>query len=1261
MPTPSLALAEIASLLRKDEPRVVLVVGSGVSIGATGLAHASWSGLLRHGVQHLFAIEYITAKRRDDLIAAIEVAFSPFNLDQALRLAESIESSLQLTEKGPYAAWLQSAFEDFKALPARAGALEAIHALQQAGALVLTTNYDGLLEAATGCQPVTWQDHQGFLQVVNRSREAILHIHGHWAMPSSIVLGRSSYQQVLNASELQAVFSSLWLEWTWIYIGCGDGLDDENLGRLIHWGNAAFGASARADYFLGLQADVDRLTSKPDRPANLKGLGYPRHEDLVDVLEEIGLAAGSWPFQVLDEYHSQFRHPKAEDLVPFPSRQEYLAGKVPKLEADALVQRQLDAHGWAFVLGKASVGKTTLALRLATAPGQRDRPVFYLDLAGYDPETYPERVVQRLARNGYLVILDNANREPELTRRVWEIWRARPAGSRLLVVGTDMQHPAITDPSQDLIFFIQHPDNPAINVAAQPADLVHIVEYFYRRMAGPRAAALPALRPEELALLYSRFGSALGAFSLAVLGHLAEFARGNWDLPLNAATSWVRRRWLKGLDANSIENLQCICVFGVQELELSVRREALPHPTDVDALMHTDLLRITRGGKLRERSYYGLREPGWGPLILEAAPTIADAKVVRHAAASRHWQLAYTLLMRYERAQDTNSLAELFLVMEKNLDDILLQMPDGNLENSMDLLRVLARAEKGDWIQKFWDLMTQSSSLLMAKARRSGLTGLCAFIDQARGKPQLLKEFWRGISANPNWLLDRAGESSLGEFSVFVSRAQSQPQLIEELWERFNADPKMLLNRAWESSLADLSVFIDRAKGQTRLVADLWKGLNADPQRLLERAWKSPLDDLSAFIDRAQSQTQLVADLWKGINADPKRLLDKAWESALKDLSAFIDRAKGQPRLLAELWKDFDAHPQKLLDRAWKSPLDDLSAFLERAKSHPSVLEPLCAGLASEPDRLSQMVAAEDFAKLVAFLRRVPSSVGLIALRELKHERWEKTPRGTSLQGATSLAIVCEELGRLDLSDGIKRCLLNRANPNDHAMSGDFSVVAWLVTHLPEVGQDTVAAFLRAVCTDAWLTQQYRFAYPSALAKGLRNLGVGATAAVMPVFVSNALGKRVASELRTLARGAPTARIQSLQLLGCAALVDWRAPKAWLSPYKQSYMAELPREYLPHLVDIQYVQDYQYHLWLGLRVFAGTAEIRIPVGKDLIRQTLELWLGNAEYSSSDKTSASHLLDLSMIRWLKRCDQDESGDLLPDSEWVGTVCRRARKK
>src|ERR1051325_428106 len=369
-------LNALAKLLDLPRPPLLVVVGAGVSMGATGLPRASWLCLLRHGITYLVQRQF-QQQWGTQLEASLEASFSPFNLKNALQHAELVEQALNTPDATAFTDWLTSAFSGFKAKNDGRDVLEALRDLQEAGALLLTTNYDGLLSEITDSPPVTWEEHHDFLRVITRQKLGILHIHGHWQRPSSIVLGRSSYDRVVADEDFQQLFKTLWLEYSWLYVGCGDGLDDPNLGRLLEWGKR-WGESAMPDYLLAREDKAAEIDNRVEKPKKLGSIGYPSYEDLPRLLRSITPSAQSWPFVRVDEEFPLFRSPFSN--IPFPTRREYLDGDVPALDADAEVAQRLLTHGWACVLDLASVGKTTLALRLATTREQRERPIFYLDL-----------------------------------------------------------------------------------------------------------------------------------------------------------------------------------------------------------------------------------------------------------------------------------------------------------------------------------------------------------------------------------------------------------------------------------------------------------------------------------------------------------------------------------------------------------------------------------------------------------------------------------------------------------------------------------------------------------------------------------------------------------------------------------------------------------------------------------------------------------------------------------------------------------------
>jgi hypothetical protein len=122
------------------------------------------------------------------------------NLNVFWKSSEVIERNLLTPDADAFARWLQAAFDESVFRAQHKDTLSALRELQQAGALLLTTNYDSLLSDTTDLPPVTWEQHAEFLKTMTRQQSGILHIHGHWKLPSSVVLGKSSYDRIARDS-----------------------------------------------------------------------------------------------------------------------------------------------------------------------------------------------------------------------------------------------------------------------------------------------------------------------------------------------------------------------------------------------------------------------------------------------------------------------------------------------------------------------------------------------------------------------------------------------------------------------------------------------------------------------------------------------------------------------------------------------------------------------------------------------------------------------------------------------------------------------------------------------------------------------------------------------------------------------------------------------------------------------------------------------------------------------------------------------------
>jgi len=982
-------LNEIAKLLNLPRPQLVVVVGAGVSLGATGLPYASWSGLLKHGINYLVQRQF-QQQWGIQLEASLEASFSPFNLKNALQHAELVEQALNTPDATAFADWLMSAFSSFKARNDGRDTLEALRDLQEAGALLLTTNYDGLLSDITNSAPVTWEEHPDFLRVITRQKLGILHIHGHWHRPSSIVLGRSSYDRVVADEDFQQLFKTLWLEYSWLYVGCGDGLDDPNLGRLLEWGKR-WGESAMPDYFLAREDKAVEIDNRAEKPKNLVSIGYSCYDDLPKILHSITPSARSWPFVRVDKEFPLFRAPGSN--IPFPTRQEYLDGDVPPLDADAEVKQRLLTHGWACVLDLASMGKTTLALRLATAPEQRERSVFYFDLKTEildDAEGRPDAALGRLARPGALLILDNIHHQPELARQLWQQWKADPRDSRLLIVATKIQPHLLTTPAQDLIFFEKHPTNPAIFLEVGPSDLGRIAAHIFRRVTG---TSMPEPSMEALTEWNRDYRAALNAFTFAVMRGLSDLQRRNWLLPPSYASEWVREVWLKTLDERELQNVVCLAAFGAQELEMFVQDSVLPYPGKVGEMLRIGLVVRTDVGRFGQYHRFSLREPGWGRLILAALERPVDVESILFDAAARNPTMALIMSRRLEteglaltRERLWESLAANQEVLASNL--FLADVPLSIVGN---LLKEAQASNHAPLTSFLWQTIESQRNKLAVHAWETSLDIVGSFLEWAKRQGRETSALWEAIESQPDkvatcawqtpldklgWFLEvaerqrrntnslweaierqldkfaaRALETPLNDIGSFLKVAKRQKRNTNPLWEAIEGQPDKFAARTWETQLGNIGSFLEVAKRQKRNTNPLWEAIESQPDKFAACAWKTPLDQLGSFLEIAKRQKRNTNPLWEAIERQPDKFAARAWDSSLDTVASFLEVAKQQGRDTNHLWSAIESQPDKLAVRAWETSLEKLSSFLEVAKRQKRNTNPLWEAIERQPDR----------------------------------------------------------------------------------------------------------------------------------------------------------------------------------------------------------------------------------------------------------------------------------------------------------------------
>jgi tetratricopeptide (TPR) repeat protein len=330
---------------RIDRGQVVAVVGAGISIGATdGDPLASWKGLLENGVNrcHEVVRPRLSDEWRDRVLAEIHSS----DMHDLLSAAEKVSSKLGAPSGGEYSRWLVETVGLLR--PRRSDAIEALHCL---GVKLATTNYDGLIETVTGLPPVTWRDGAKVERVIRDDDDGVLHLHGYWEQPESVVLGIRSYEQVLGNAHAQNVLHALQTTKTLLFVGYGAGLKDPNFGELLRWTRTVFSESKYRRFRLAPAREVDALQQDHPPEERLFVLSFGNdHSDLVPFLRQ---------FRPHSKRSAPPIFPECKSTMLPPSPRCFgRENEVEELVAILLAENPQPVS----ILGPPGIGKTTISL-----------------------------------------------------------------------------------------------------------------------------------------------------------------------------------------------------------------------------------------------------------------------------------------------------------------------------------------------------------------------------------------------------------------------------------------------------------------------------------------------------------------------------------------------------------------------------------------------------------------------------------------------------------------------------------------------------------------------------------------------------------------------------------------------------------------------------------------------------------------------------------------------------------------------------------
>lgn len=244
----------LRQIVRNKE--AIIVAGAGVSVSATGgQGVSSWKGLLKSGIQHCQIYGHPRLAEED--VAHLLQVLESNDTDNWLGIATLIERKLKYPASREWAKWLK---ETVGSLPLiSTDLLEAILYLELP---IITTNYDDLFGRkglSRRLQSIDWKS--GFFDeyFFDSPLDYIFHLHGSVLNPKSVVLGISSYKDILNESFVQNFTHLLSLYKGLLFVGYGAGFDDPNFSSLLNF--ISENGSLHRHYILCRSSDIQSYSN----------------------------------------------------------------------------------------------------------------------------------------------------------------------------------------------------------------------------------------------------------------------------------------------------------------------------------------------------------------------------------------------------------------------------------------------------------------------------------------------------------------------------------------------------------------------------------------------------------------------------------------------------------------------------------------------------------------------------------------------------------------------------------------------------------------------------------------------------------------------------------------------------------------------------------------------------------------------------------------------------------------------------------------
>jgi GTPase SAR1 family protein len=388
---------------------VIIVTGTGVTAATVPTEQrdvASWVGLIRHGLEFCKKVSGSNPRKLEVFVEDLEKQ-TP-DLGDLFDAANYVSRVLKDAKPPKFAAWLKDAVNGLTV--ADDTLIQTIAALR---CPIITLNYDKLIEQVLGRSHVHWTQLDMTQGIINKEFDYVLHLHGHYAEPETVILSQSDYARIRENAGIQAILAAVALRNTLVFVGCGETLNDPNWQPMLSNLEAIF-AENRTDslyrhYLLVRDSELQKYKAINSQ---VVATAYgPNYSDLIGFLKALTVPATKnanplavwvgvherYLLKVRDEYvtHSTITNYQMHTPIPFERlfssvRLVYKPKALRTLSANAL-----DARAQVIHFEKAASNETLDAMVVF----ERERRLFVLGKPGAGKTVFLKKIMRHTLDN----------------------------------------------------------------------------------------------------------------------------------------------------------------------------------------------------------------------------------------------------------------------------------------------------------------------------------------------------------------------------------------------------------------------------------------------------------------------------------------------------------------------------------------------------------------------------------------------------------------------------------------------------------------------------------------------------------------------------------------------------------------------------------------------------------------------------------------------------------------------------------------------